>query len=414
METKQVFLAFIALAMVAGMVSAATNYDDSLSMANVIVSPNPVLAGGNVTMHFRFYDAYNVWLYGTTLQPSGTYPLLNASPLNESIIGTVNPGLNMVNYTYAFPIPSTTPSGTYTITFTAKYFVYAGTGALIATSSMPITFYVQNNPSIRLITSSTSPATLYTGHNQTVTLLIENIGYGTARNVSVAVGPGQGLNLLSSVTTFFVSNLTQGSNKSESLLVGAQSLNSTYLIADTTYYSSKFQRRFSSLQRINLSVAPSAQFSIASIGNGAAVGTTDVPVNFRITNTGTSDASELQFTFETTYPITPVSSTAYVDNLQPGASANLTFLVNVDTAGVPGRYPVTLYEQWRQPNGAADQQFTGSNNYFVPVISTGLGASGLAIDAAAILVVIAAAAIFYRKRVQKKAQQPGGQRKGKK
>lgn len=395
-------MALIAMAMLIGAVSASTVFDNSLSMANVSVSPNPVVAGGNVIIHFRLYDAYNVWLYGTTLQPSGTYPLLNASPLSASLLGTVNPGLNGVNYTYAFPIPDTTPAGTYTITFTAQYFVYSGTGALLATSSMPVTFFVQNRPSIKLLPLNPQPATLYVGQNQTITLLINNTGYGTARNVSVDVVAGRGLNILSSITSFFVSNLTRSSEYSEKLLVGAQNLSNTYLLANVTYYSSRFQRRFSSIQRINLSVMPSAQFSVSSLGSGAAVGATDVPINFKITNTGTSSAGELQLTLETVYPVTPVASTAYVNNLQPGASANLTFLVNVDTAGVPGKYPVVLYEQWKQPNGASNQQFTGYNNYFVPVINSVLGTSGMAIDATVAIVIIAALAVFYRRAYARK------------
>jgi hypothetical protein len=100
-----------------------------------------------------------------------------------------------------------------------------------------------------------------------------------------------------------------------------------------------------------------------------------VPVQLRVTNNGTSAAEQLQLSLQTTYPITPVASTAYVSDLQPGSSTNVTFLVSVDTAGVPGNYPVTLYEQWKQPNGATNQQFSGSSNYFVTVASGGARSS---------------------------------------
>lgn len=412
METKQVLMIFIAFAMLIGTVSAQTVYDNSLSMANMTVSPNPVLAGGNVTINFRIYDAYNTWLYGTTLQPSGTYPLLNVSPLSETVLGTVSPGLNPGNYTYSFHIPSTTQSGTYTITFTAKYFVYAATGTVIATSEIPVSFYVQNWPAIDVVPSTAQPLSLYTGHNQTIALLVENIGYGTARNVSVNVNAGKGLNILSPVTTFFISNMTPGSSTSESLLVGAQSLNNTYILANVSYYSSQFQRRFNSTQRINLSIAPSAQFAISTAGSGVSVGATDVPVSFSIKNTGTSAASELQLTLETTYPVTPISSTAYIYNLQPGAAANVTFLVSIDSAGVPGNYPVTLYEQWKQPNGATNQQFAGSNNYFVPVVSAGLGIVGLVLVAIVVVVVIAVGVTIYRKRMAAKKSENHKAKKG--
>lgn len=398
MKTNQVFMVLVALATLVGV--AGAQFDGALSMVNVTVSPSPVIAGGNVTINFRLYDAYSIYLFGTTLQPSAPYPLFNQTPLSGKILGQVNPGVDPTNYSYTFPIPSTLQSGTYTITFNASYFVYGGAGTELATSKMPVTFFVQNNPAIKVTaaTSASQPATLSTGHNQSIILSIQNIGYGTARNVSVSVAAGDGLNLLSPVTTFFISNMTQGTTITEPLLVGAQSLNNTYLVANMSFYSSRFQQRFKNTQKINLTVAPSAQFTVVQNGPGPSIGATDVPVSFKVTNTGSSAASQIQFTLETTYPITPVAGTAYVNNLQAGQSTNMTFLVDVDTAGVSGSYPVTLYEQWKQPNGAVNQQFSGSSNYFVPVV--GSGTSGLIIDAAAVVIIVIVAVVIYKRRAQ--------------
>ncbi len=407
MSTKHIFLALAAFVALSGLAGAqSASYGGALSMVNVSVSPNPVVAGGNMTIRFQLYNSYGYWIYGTTLQPSGSFPLLNASPLGSRVIGQMGIGGSPQYYSYTLSVPNTTPSGTYTVTFTATYFLYAATGTVIATSEMPVSFYVQNKPSIKIVASSPQPPTLYTGHNQTLTLLVENNGYGDARNTSVSLRGVGNLSILSSVTTFFVSNLTQGSSTSEPLLVASQGLSQNYLLANVTYYSSNFKQRFSSVQRINLSVAPSAQFTIGSMGLGPSVGATDVPMHFIITNTGTSVARALQLGLETTYPITPVASTAYVASLQPGESANLTFLVNVDTAGVPGNYPVTLYEQWKQPNGAPNQQFSGSDNYFVPVAAVG---AGTYIWAEAILaaVVIIAAVMAFRRMAGKKMKKKG-------
>jgi hypothetical protein len=407
MKTKSFLLAFAALAILSGTVGA--QYDNSLSMINLSVSPNPVVAGGNATIRFQLYNAYGDWLYGTSLQPSGSYPLLNVSPLSSYTIGQLDSGLNQKYYNYTIEIPNTTPSGVYTVTFTAKYFVYAATGTTIAFTSMPVSFYVNNKPAIKVVASSPQPSALYSGYNQTIDLLIQNTGYGTARNVSVAARGGKGIDILSSVSTFFISNLTQGSSVSEPLLVSAQNTGQTKMVANITYYSSTLQQRFSSIQDINLSVAPSAQFTIESMDSGVKVGAADVPVHLKVTNSGTSDASELQLSLETTYPITPVASTAYISDLPPGASANLTFLVNVDSAGVPGNYPITLYEQWKQPNGAANQQFSGSNNYFVPVVSSSYGGSAMEIVVAVVAIVIIAAgvAVAYRRR-RRTAKKAGG------
>ena len=240
-------------------------YDGSLSMVNLSVSPNPIIAGGNATIRFQLYNAYDSWLYGTSLQPSSGYPILNVSPLSSRVVGQLDPGVNPTYYNYTITIPNTTPSGIYTVNFTAKYFVYAATGTVVATSSMPVSFNVNNKPEIKVVASSPQPGALYTGYNQTVDLSIENIGYGTARNVTVTINGGQGINVLSSVKSFFISNLTRGSSVTEPILVSAKNLGNTYLVANTTYYSSRFQQRFGSLQKLNLSVAPSAQFTISSM-----------------------------------------------------------------------------------------------------------------------------------------------------
>jgi hypothetical protein len=396
MNTKTFLLAFAAVAILSGMVGA--QYAGSISMVNLSVSPNPVMAGGNATIKFQLYNAYDGWLYGTSLQPASSYPILNVSPLGSRIAGTLNPGVNPTYYNYTISIPSTTPAGVYTVNYTAKSFVYAATGTVVAVSSMPVSFFVNNKPEIKVVASSPQAGALYTGYNQTVDLAIENIGYGTARNVTVTINAGQGLNVLSPVRSFFISNLTRGSSVTEPLVVSAKNLSYTYLVANSTYYSARFQQQYSGSENVQLSVAPSAQFIISSKNYGVNVGGTDVPVHIIVTNNGTSAAEQLQLSLQTTYPITPVASTAYVAALQPGASTNVTFLVSVDTAGVPGNYPVTLYEQWKQPNGANNQQFSGSSNYFVTVTGGGAGGSTIEIVIAVVVIAIIAVVMVRRRR----------------
>lgn len=396
MKMQTIFLALAIMAVMSGVASA--QYANSVSLTNVSVSPNPVIAGGNATIKFQLYNTYNYWLYGTTLQPTGSYPLLNVSPLNSHPIGVLDPGLNAKYYNYTIEIPNTTPSGTYTLTFTATYMLYSTQATEIASSSMPVSFYVQGKPAITVQAKNPQPSTLYTGYNQTLSLSIQNTGYGTARNVSVTISGSRGLNILSSVKSFFISNLTRGSEQVEPILISANGTGNPYLIVNTTYYSARLNKHFTSTQRINVSVAPSAQFAIISEGQSPGIGATDVPVNFRITNTGTSPADQVQLNLETPYPITPIASSAYVNELQPGASTNVTFLVSIDTAGVPGNYPVTLYEQWKQPSGSVNQQFTGSNNYFIAVGESNSAASAYETYVIVLIVVIIIVAMVLRRR----------------
>ena len=209
--------------------------------------------------------------------------------------------------------------------------------------------------------------------------------------------------------SFFISNLTTGSDIEEPVTVSAQNTTDTKLVASINYYSSKMQQEFGSTQSMNLSVAPSAQFSISSGDKGIGVDVTDVPVNFIIKNTGTTSAMEMQLNLQSAYPITPVASSAYVPELAPGQSANVTFLVSVDSAGVPGNYPVTVFEQWKQPDGATNQQFTGQSNYFIPVVGAQSGISNTEIGI--IVVVVIAIVVIYAIRKRSKAKSMSGLKK---
>ncbi len=261
MRTKTLFMVFATAVMLSGMASA--QYAGALTFANVSVSPNPVVAGENANIKFQVYDSYDYWLYNTNIQPESSYPLLNVSPLSSRILGTVNPGLDSNYYNYTIAVPATTPSGSYTLNFVATYYVYSGiSGIVVGTASMPVSFYVQNRPTITVMASSAQPSALYSGYNQTVNLVVENTGYGTARNVSVSVAGQHGLTILSSVTTFLIPNLTRGSSVIEPVLVSANSTGRTSLLASITYTRPASTSYSTALKTVNLSVAPAAQFGI--------------------------------------------------------------------------------------------------------------------------------------------------------
>ncbi len=399
MNTKIIWM-LAAMAMLSGAVGATSVLDNALTLANVSVSPNPVVAGGTATISFQLYNSYGSFVQTVNLQASTSYPIANASLVKTTDIAQVNPGINPTYYNYTFSIPATTPSGTYKIFFNASYY---GLGAteVVASSSMPVAFYVQNKPNIKIVLSNPSPSALYSGYNQTADLEIENTGYGTARNVSVNLVAESGVSLLSSVTSFFISNLTQGQTVTEPILVSAQNTGTASISADVYYYSPTLSQRFSSVQSASLSIAPAAQFTIGSVsGSSIGSGATDVPVTFTITNAGTSQAEQIQLSLQSNYPITPVASTAYIADLPVGSSTNVTFLVSVDSQGVPGNYPVTLYEQWKQPNGAQNQQFAGSDNYFVTV--GGQTSLTTLVVVGVVVVVIVIVAYRMRSRFAKK------------
>ncbi len=372
----------------------AAAQNSATSFANVSVTPNPVIAGGNVTVRFQLYNSQNFYLFDVNLQPTGGYPLFNFSPLSSYHAGIMNAGLNNEYFNYTFHIPNYTQSGTYTINFVATYSVLGSTGGEVGTSTMPLSFYVQNRPVIKTSFASTATA-LYSGSNQTLTLDVENTGYGVARNISVVLKAGNGISLQSPVTKFFIANLSQNKTATEQILVAAKNASTANITANVTYYSSNFNNKFSSSQNLSLSVAPSAKFTVVSESSSVMPGSTDMPVVFTILNSGNSEADGVSLSLQTTYPITPVAGTYYISKLLPGESANVTFLVSADSAGIPGNYPVTIYEQWKQPNAAVNQLFESSSNYQTAVVNYG---GNETLEEIAILVILALIAVFVAKK----------------
>ncbi|WP_198539383.1 COG1361 S-layer family protein [Candidatus Mancarchaeum acidiphilum] len=241
----------------------------------------------------------------------------------------------------------------------------------VENETLPINVLI-NSPEISVSTSSSVPETLYSGGNQTITLLISNSGLGTAKNLTLSLLPNQNITY-GSMDKFFIPTLEPGSSNTEPIYIklGREfEGNSTKLPIELTYSNANLKNSTSRNFSINISVQKSAIINIENLSDTLLPGATDVPVTLQIKNTGNEEAQEMTLSFESVYPITPVDSNSYVNALQPGQSVNVTFYVNVDSKATAGSYPITIYEEWLQPNGGPTQEFSGTNNYYVEVYSS--------------------------------------------
>jgi LPXTG-motif cell wall-anchored protein len=150
---------------------------------------------------------------------------------------------------------------------------------------------------------------------------------------------------------------------------------------------------------------PSAQFQITGVETQAYPGATNMPVTLTIKNIGNEVAKEIQVSFQSIYPITPINSNAYIEKLLPGEEVNVTFVINVDLNGYPGNYPITIFETWKQPNGSPNQLYAGSNNYYIPVYNKP-SSSNSTLSGSAIIIgigLIAIGVLLYFKKKKEKA-----------
>ncbi len=293
---------------------------------------------------------------------------------------------------------SSVSNGTYSIPINVTY--YSEEGKRYSQIINEQVGVVVNRPNIIVNITSAEPAALYHGYNQSLVLQISNIGTGAAKNVSISLNPSQGVSILSSVNSFFIGSLGAGQSTTKQVLISAGNYtnNSASLYAHLSYYTQNYKDLSSKNVSIGLSVAQASLFTLSQGNYTLIPGSTDVNISYVLRNTGNVDAKDLQLSFQSQYPITPVTSSYYVGELAPGQSTVIYFQASVDTNGNPGSYPVTVYESWRQPNGAQQQSYSGSNPYYAIVSQESGGASGLVTDIVIVVVVVLLAVYAYRKR----------------
>ena len=498
----------------------------ALSISNLVITPNPVLAGSKVQISFQLYNSYQYSLQNVNLYLEGSYPLLNYSPQSIGQISSIGQGLyGGVGYYISdnITIPENVPSGVYTLELYATYQttqmtntgtvsytqpvtaysaipiaihvigrpsialgssvsqaitpgepfslilsimnngydvaknitisilptsefkpsgtsnisigalpagssvqvpvgIFASQGIENATYSIPVhlTYYSElgnkyssnssiyitptiGSPNVTISLIGSIPPMLYSGYNQTLQFAVVNSGIGLARNITISFSPGENINLLGSIHKFYIAALPSGSSTNEAIYISSNFTNSTYanILVNLTYSSPNYKNTYTKSYNESLYIEPSAQFQIIATKSDAYPGATDIPITYTIKNTGNEVAEQVQVSFQSIYPITPINSVAYLPKLLPGKEANVTFMINIDTSGVPGNYPITLFETWKQPNGTPNQLYSGSNNYYAEVLE-GTSNNVVVWEIVIIVVVVAIAAIFAGRRSKKK------------
>lgn len=521
----KVVLAFAAIIGMLGItvVQAQVAPNDALSLVNMKMTPQPVVAGETFNISFQLFNSYVNPLKNVNIQITASNPILNASPSYATLISTIGTGQfggGLVPFTYKLHVPSTLSAGEYTIYMQATYDAvtgYTGTQQDVpGVTEVPINFYVYGIPNIQLtavpsgqmlsgaqdsfvitaintgtdtarnvsvtfldsgdfspygapslnfgimgigavetgdaeliaapnlaagnvtipvrikytaqsgenystiyeipvsfVTPKPSivasvegavPTQLAPGSNQTLTVLVQNNGYGTAKNLTVKFLNQAPLSVTSSAASYFIGTLAPGSSTTEQIQLTAsrEANKSMYNLPVSISYSTITGAINQSLQYIPIKLQNASIFNITKVSGTLGLGGTYQPLVFTIKNTGNEEAQQVTLSLQTVYPMTPTNPNYYINDLAPGQSMNVTFYVSTDSSGQPGTYPVTLYEQWKQPNGYTTQQYSSFNNYYAEVGGSG-GIGTYAIYA--LIVVIAAGGLVYYKKVYSKKKE---------
>ncbi len=538
MVQKIYLLALCIMAFALMQVSSAQSLDGALSLTNLRISPQPVVAGNTVYLSFQLYNSYTNPLSNVNLQIISQNPLINASPTYSYITDTVGTGLfggvGLGALQYSFTVPNSTPAGEYVVDVVASYEGTEDIGAGYTAqepgvSTMPIYIYVYGTPSIQvngnengeitpglpftfdlsaintgtdsarnvsmqILNSSnftvigsdsfnlgiisegassgavaelqsqsnistgvhylkirvtytsplgvkynktisiaidvqvgapdivasiegSEPQQLNSGSNQTITVLLQNTGNGEARNVSAKFLGNSYISVSGSADNFFIGTLPAGGSATEEVFIAASrnTNSSSYTIpVALSYYSANYGNKITSFQSLPINVAGTAIYNVTSVEGQLYPGATYVPVTFEIKNVGNQPGQEVYINAQSVYPISFTNPNAYESNIAPGQTVNVTFYASVDSAGNAGQYPVTLYEQWRQPNGALEQQYSGSVGYYAPVQQSSSATSSPLVYIAVIAVIVIAAVIMRRRSEGAKNGESGDEGKKRK
>jgi len=368
---------------------------------SMTIQPNGILKPGvptNVNIDLTNTGTAPIYNITLSLNNSKYFEILGGQKFT---LGILQAGQSVVLPTLIMPSMNIT-NNTYTIYAYANYTTEQGNSTNTILKS-PISMII-NKPNIIVSTVSGMPTNLYPGSNQTINLLIQNIGTGDAKNVSVSFSGTNSISL-GSTSSFFIADIPAGGSVNEQLFVTANendSLNEYYIPERISFLNANYQNEIHKNASLGISVSSGAVLSIISEYSNLSAGATYVPLTLKIKNTGNEPAQEVALTLQSIYPITPVDANQYIASLNPGETTNITFYVSVDTSGNPGKYPITLYAQWNQPNGSTKEEYYSTTNYYTVVNGSSTSSSGSGSSAGALLVlviiVIAVAYYFYRKR----------------
>ncbi|MGC8649071.1 MAG: COG1361 S-layer family protein [Candidatus Micrarchaeia archaeon] len=353
------------------------------------------------------------------LTNTGTAPIYNITVnLKNSkyfeILGAQRFSIGMLQAGQSIELPTSIMpvlnimNGTYSLYAYSNYTTEQGNSTNAILES-PISIII-NKPNIVVSTAGGMPPNLYPGTNQTLNLLIQNIGTGDAKNVSIAFSSSNNINL-GSTSKFFIAELPAGGSVSDELFINANKNDylKLYKIPEQiSYFDANYQDKTSINTSFNISVSPGAVLNITNEYSNLSTGGSYEPLTLRIKNIGNEPAQQIALTLQSIYPITPIDSNQYLVSLNPGESANVTFYVSVDTSGNPGQYPISLYAQWSQPNGNTKEEYYSTTNYYAVVegqpkspSSASNNNQSIIINIIVLLIIVASAYYIYKKRKTK-------------
>ncbi|MGC8572040.1 MAG: COG1361 S-layer family protein [Candidatus Micrarchaeia archaeon] len=336
--------------------------NDALSIINLNTTPTTIVAGDNVILTFQLFNSYSAALQSVNLYLEASNPIIKVSPSSSYLIDTIGSGqyggMGYDFFTYVLHIPSTLPSGEYTIDVVASYEAPTSTSAqysqtVPAQSIIPINFYVYGKPNIKLTISPEQP--LQPGVLSNIYLDLTNTGTAPIYNITLNINNSKYFQIMTQ-NRFAVGALQAGQSIQlpTSLLPNQTILNGTYDLNGTITYTSEEGNITNTSISSEVPIIINKPNIIVSIESGIPQNLypgSNQTVILAVQNIGTGEAKNVYITFNSTNTISIGSvSRFFISSLPPSSSVSEKLFLMANKNDSLNMYNIPMYIKYQYSN----------------------------------------------------------------
>lgn len=337
-----------------------------LEIYNYTLSHSPAAPGDSLTLTVHLKNiAFSACADTVSVQAITSYPL-SISGLDTQYIDSLclNDDESQGTVSFLIPVDSLSQSGTYPVTVVTNYQKDFDKFS----SSNTINVVVLGMPSISASVTSSNPVDLYPGDTGSVTVTFQNNGTGKVESGHVTFTAPPGLEVKWAGTSQDIGQIPAHGSASVTFTIDALKNTSSgdYPITAKLQYTGDGTPSATQDFTFTVPVKEKADF-VASAADGTTLNAADDSlVQITLTNTGTEEARKIRVRIGPIYPFSTDGTVRYIESLEPGQSANLTYLIHVDKDATAGQQISGVIMDYEDPQGKA---FTDTE-YFAMGVKT--------------------------------------------
>ncbi len=350
-------LALVLVFVVVSSAHAQPGGGESVVLKDITVAPEPLYPGTSFNLSFRVVNAWGGERYigNAYIYLQGGYPFLNISPTQPIALGALGSYGGEVRYTLG--VDPEAVEGVYTLKAVISYTRYSdmvGTrgGRERFTEVHPIAIKVSGKPELRVFLSGSEPELPQPGDRVRLELMVANLGRGTARNVLVYAGEGEGVSPEWSGRVVYVGDLEPGGARRVFIpaeLSDAPAPEVRTLPVQVRYREGERWLGLNGSVRVELARGEELKLYVDSSSPSKPAPGDTIRLTMRVVNPGIYAAKDVVLELGSVPGVKPVWSSArvYLGDIPPGGSASSVVTLEAAENASAGMHEVPVKLEWR-------------------------------------------------------------------